>query len=181
MERDGIEKQAILEVARMMCLAARTAPKARGRDNLITAIISDESEIELIAKKMNEIAQRESRRVNVMTRDAEAIRKSPVLVLFAAKSLVYGLDCRFCGFDSCAELGKSSAHCTYMGTDLGIAIGSAVSIASAHHVDNRLMYSVGYAVRELNLLGEDATIIFGLPLAGTAKNVFFDRPVIPTK
>jgi uncharacterized ferredoxin-like protein len=59
--------------------------------------------------------------------------------------------------------------------DLGIAIGSAVSVAADHRVDNRVMYSIGKAAKELKLLGEEASIIFGIPLSASGKSPFFDR------
>jgi len=37
------------------------------------------------------------------------------------------------------------------------------------------MYSVGQAALEMNLLGEDVRIAFGIPLSVSAKNPFFDR------
>jgi uncharacterized ferredoxin-like protein len=36
------------------------------------------------------------------------------------------------------------------------------------------MYSVGAAAKKLNLL--DSDVIIGIPLSGTGKNPFFDRP-----
>jgi uncharacterized ferredoxin-like protein len=59
--------------------------------------------------------------------------------------------------------------------DLGIALGSAVSVALEHRVDNRVMYTVGMAVRNLKLLGKDIKICYGVPLSATEKNIFFDR------
>jgi len=59
--------------------------------------------------------------------------------------------------------------------DLGIAVGSAASIAMDERVDNRIMHSVGKAAVDLNLLGEETKIIYGIPLYVGSKNVFFDR------
>ena len=59
--------------------------------------------------------------------------------------------------------------------DLGIAIGSAVSIAADDRIDCRVMFTVGKAVTELKLMDEKVKIIFGIPLSATSKNPFFDR------
>ncbi len=42
-------------------------------------------------------------------------------------------------------------------------------------VDNRIMYTVGQAVLEMGLLGEEVKIAYGIPLSVSAKNPFFDR------
>ena len=57
--------------------------------------------------------------------------------------------------------------------DLGVAIGSAVKMAGECHIDNRIMYTIGAAVKELNLLQSD--IILGIPLSVKGKNIFYDR------
>ena len=57
--------------------------------------------------------------------------------------------------------------------DLGIALGSAVKTASEMNIDNRLMYTLGAAAKELELL--DADVIIDIPLSATGKNIYFDR------
>jgi len=64
--------------------------------------------------------------------------------------------------------------CIFEALDLGIALGSAVKVASQMNVDNRLMYIIGAAAKELELL--DADVIIGIPLSVTGKNIYFDRP-----
>lgn len=53
-----MERNAALEVAGLMCAAARTAPKTKGMDNIITLVLTDE-EIVKISDKMMEIRKRE--------------------------------------------------------------------------------------------------------------------------
>jgi uncharacterized ferredoxin-like protein len=65
--------------------------------------------------------------------------------------------------------------CVFNTGDLGIAIGSAVSIAADHRVDNRVMYSVGQAVLEMGLFPPEVKIAYGIPLSATSKSPFFDR------
>jgi len=62
--------------------------------------------------------------------------------------------------------------------NLGIAIGSAVRTASILNIDNRVLFSIGVAARELGLL--DADIVHGIPLSAKSKNIYFDR-VFPRK
>jgi uncharacterized ferredoxin-like protein len=58
--------------------------------------------------------------------------------------------------------------------DLGIALGSAVSLVADNRVDNRIMFTIGQAAARLGLLGE-YKLIMGIPLFVGGKNVFFDR------
>ena len=60
--------------------------------------------------------------------------------------------------------------------DLGIALGSAVKVASDLNVDNRIMYSIGLAAKKMNLLEADE--IQGIPLSIKGKNIFFDRKTV---
>lgn len=71
-------------------------------------------------------------------------------------------------------MAKSSAHCAFDDVDLGIAIGSAVSVAADNRIDNRIMYSAGRAAMELEILGKKVINIQGIPLSVSGKNPFFD-------
>ena len=50
------EREAVLSAARLMITAARTAPKAGGRDNITTAILTDEDK-ERIANELEKIGK----------------------------------------------------------------------------------------------------------------------------
>ncbi len=170
------EKEAFLEVANLICLAARTAPKARGIDRIVTKIVTEENEKEAIASKMEEIARTQPKVAKIFSRDVGNLRQAPVIVLIGSKLGTMELDCGYCGFSSCEELkNNGKARCSYVASDLGIALGSAVSVAGLHHVDNRIMYSIGYAAQQLALLGEEVKLIYAIPLSATGKNIFFDR------
>lgn len=82
-----------------------------------------------------------------------------------------------CGFENCAEKDKHpEIPCHYNSCDLGIAIGSAVSIAADSRVDNRIMRSIGKAAIALKLFGDgEFSIAYGIPLASSGKSPFFDR------
>lgn len=166
---------ALTKVAEKMLTAARTAPKGKGKDN-ITLAIADKDEIKLIAAKMQELAEK-GIAPEFYNRDAENILASEVLVLIGTKIKPMGLSyCGLCGFENCAAKEKFPDHpCVFNTGDLGIAVGSAVSVAMDCRVDNRIMYSVGMAVRDMGILGEENKIILGIPLSSTGKSPFFDR------
>jgi len=170
---NNIIDDSILNVAKLMLVAAKTAPKARGRDNLVMTI-AEKSDIVLLSKKMFEIS--ENTGVDSFKRDAGNILLSSYLVLIGTKIQTAGLlKCGMCGFANCEEKNKyKNTPCVFNTGDLGIAIGSAISIAMNHRVDNRIMYTVGQAAFELKILGLDVPIIYGISLSATAKNPFFD-------
>ncbi|MDO8686238.1 MAG: DUF2148 domain-containing protein [Clostridiales bacterium] len=168
-------EKAVKDVAERMALAARTAPKARGIDNLAIAFAHKET-IRLIALKMKGMAEN-GLASDFFIRDANNILQSEVLFLIGTKIAISELKyCGLCGYANCEEKQRHPSHpCVFNTGDLGIAIGSAVSVAMDARVDNRIMYSVGMAVREMKLMGADIKIIYGIPLSCSGKNLFFDR------
>lgn len=170
---ENIRENTLKEIAAKMLTAARTAPKARGIDNLIIAMADGDS-IRQISEKMKEISVRDN--LAFFMRDADNILQASSIALIATKIKVNGLNCSLCGYPNCAEKNKNpKAPCVFNTNDLGIAIGSAVGVAADNRADNRVMYSIGLAVKELNLLGDEAAIIFGIPLSASGKSPFFDR------
>ncbi|MGC8998523.1 MAG: ferredoxin domain-containing protein [Candidatus Bathyarchaeia archaeon] len=175
------EKEAILEAAKLMLAAARTAPKTAGIDDILTMIVYGE-EKDAIAEKMEEIA--EQRKIDGFKRDAKNVRDSEAVVLIGVrgnKSL--GFNCGACGYKSCSEFEEAQKRvgqdfigptCLFKALDLGIALGSAVKIASFLNIDNRIMYRIGTAALKLNLMPE-ATVAMGIPLSAKGKNIYFDR------
>jgi len=171
---ENIRTETLLAIAKEMMLAARTAPKARGIDNLEIAFAESQS-IEMISQKMKELGTEIG--LPGFLRDAENILQSTVMILIGTRIKTAGLKlCGHCGFKNCEEKEKHpDVPCSFNTGDLGIAIGSAVGVAMDHRVDNRVMYSVGHAVRELGLMGKEVKIVYGIPLSASAKNPFFDR------
>jgi len=168
------ELEGLRRVAELMCVAARTAPKARGYDQIVTAIVEDEEDRRQLADRMAEIGERAE--ADFFARDAQNVMDAPVVVLLGTKLDRLGIPgCSFCGYDGCAECETAGARCSYNAGDLGIAIGSAVACAADHRVDNRIMYTVGNAAVELELLGPEVKIAHGIPLSAKGKNLFFDR------
>lgn len=170
-----IVNSALVGVAERMVIAARTAPKGKGADFLETLIVTGEN-IEQIANRMKEIGAR-ANTTPAFIRDADNILAAGAVVLLGTRIGSLGLAyCSLCGYESCAEKEKYSEHpCAFNTGDLGIAVGSAASIAMDARVDNRIMYTVGMAVKELGLMGDEVKIIYAIPLSATSKNVFFDR------
>ena len=171
---ENLRPSSIKDIAAKILLAARTAPKARGVDNLVLAVATGET-INLISEKMKEIGAAEEK-YRFFLRDAENILHAEAVVLISTKIKTNALNCGLCGYPDCdTKQLVPMAPCVFNTNDLGIAIGSAVSIAADHRVDNRVMFSIGIAVRELRLLGDEAAIIFGIPLSVSGKSPFFDR------
>jgi uncharacterized ferredoxin-like protein len=162
-----------MEAARLICIAARTAPKARGKDLLVTAIVSGEQQRQL-AERMRKIAQRDD--VAFFARDADNVLQAEMVVLLGSRKQPIGLpNCGLCGFSGCEALQAAGGVCAFNSGDLGIALGSAASRAADLRIDNRIMYSAGKAALELGFLGEDVVLAYGLPLAVIGKSPFFDR------
>lgn len=172
-KEEEFKNEVIEKIAQEMCLAARTAPKARGMDLLELAVVKGDDILKLSAK-MKEIGERENH--NTFLRDAENIKNAAVIVLIGTRRKVVGLRyCAFCGWPTCDDAERAGAICAYNTGDLGIAIGSAVSVAMDHRVDNRIMYTIGKAAVDMKLLGNEVVVAFGIPLSATGKNPFFDR------
>jgi len=178
--RNG-ERDALLESAKFMLIAVRTAPKSGGTDDVLTLIASGK-EKDTIASTMEGIA--EKRKSEGFERDAKNVRDSEAVVLVGVRgNKSFGLNCGACGYPNCKEFEKAQKKlgedffgptCAFKLLDLGIALGSAAKTASLLNVDNRIMYRIGTAALRLKLLPE-ATIIMGIPISAKGKNIYFDR------
>ena len=171
---EDIREKMVLDVANKMAIAARTAPKARGIDNISIAILCRD-DIKKLSDKIKKMKEETPSLPQFFLRDAFNILSAQALLLLGTKINPMNLKpCSFCGFSSCAE--KPKEHpCAFNTGDLGIAIGSAVSVAMDNRVDNRVMYTIGIAARKLGIFPEDVRIIYGIPLSVSEKNPFFDR------
>lgn len=168
------EETALMSVAEKMVLAAVTAPKGKGVDNMEIVILEKE-DLLLLATEMERLGQVQE--VPSFARDAANLKgHAGLAVLIGTKLKTMGLQfCGLCGHSNCAANEAAGGICSFNTGDLGIAIGSAVAVAGLHHADNRIMYTMGMAALSLKLLGEDVKIAYGIPLAAKAKNPFFDR------
>jgi len=148
-ERDGA-----LNIARLMMVAARTAPKAGGRDSIATAILDGEDKDKL-ANEMERIGK--EKKLPGRIRDAGNVKNSDLVILVGVK---YG--------------GGTSNELKLI--DLGIAVGSAAKIGGDLNVDNRIMRSIGDAADSMKLLEADYSL--GIPISIKGKNIYFDRPPV---
>ena len=170
---DTIEKEAVFEVAKLMAAAARTAPKAKGVDNILTLVL-DGAEKSAVADEMRRVSEQEN--LIFLKRDASNVDDSDYVVAIAVKDNPAGLTfCRTCGFDNCAEAVKAGVPCAFNISDLGTAACSACAVASHHWIDNRLMYTIGRAVKNLNLFGTEIRMCYGIPVSAKGKSIYYDR------
>ena len=79
-----VEEQAIKEAANLIAASARTAPKGRGVDRVKIAIISGKEKNDL-ADMMEQRMERKRNPLPAFKRDAQAVRKSPLIVLIGVK------------------------------------------------------------------------------------------------
>jgi uncharacterized ferredoxin-like protein len=176
---------AVLEAARLMIVAARTAPKTAGVDDVLTLIVYG-VEKDAIAERMEQVG--EERKVEVFRRDAKNVRDSFAVVLVGVRGgKSVGLNCGGCGYYGCSEFDAAEKRqgkdfggpsCVFKLLDLGIALGSAAKTAGLLNVDNRMMYRVGTASLKLGLMPE-ATVAIGIPVSVKGKSIYFDRPLKP--
>ena len=174
------ENRTVIDVARLMLLAARTAPKGRGIDDLESMILTGK-EKDAVAKEMYKISKLPD---DHWIRDAKNVEACAAVVLIGLKGpKALGTQCGACGYANCKEMvkdGRKEGHffagptCIIKALDMGIAIGSAVKTAQLHNVDNRIFFRAGVAAYRLKLM-PDSTIIIGIPLAVSGKSIFFDR------
>ncbi len=168
-----VAENVLMSVAEKMVAAAITAPKASGQDKIVAAIVTGE-EKDAISAKMLKLGQAYDQ--SFIVRDSKCLKNSYCAVLIGMRKQPYGMNnCSFCGFPTCRDTMNAGTNCALNLTDLGIAIGSAVSIAADNRIDNRVMYSIGKAVSKMNIMPEDVTVCYGIPLSISSKSGFFDR------
>lgn len=182
--RDGREPQmdvAVVEVGHLMALAARTAPKAVGKDYLEVRLLSG-ADVDRLGDAM--VAYGDRAGDKGFSRDGRNVKASAAVLLVGLRDHPpAGLDCNGCGFGDCNGFLKAKETSTggrYQGPacvlrvqDLGIAVGSAARTAQMHNVDNRVMYRPAVIAIELGMVGKG--IALAIPLSATGKSPFFDR------
>jgi len=171
---DGIDM-----VAQLMAISATTAPKSRG-ENYVETLVLKGRILKKIADKMIEFGVKKNKKD--FDRDGKNISMSEAVLLIGLKDAKpLGLNCGACGYPDCNTLAKQKKKavefigqiCSFRLLDMGIALGSAVKMASMLNVDNRIMYRVGAVVRDMKLVDWD--FVMGIPLSVTGKSIYFDR------
>ena len=170
---------AIEMVAQLMAISATTAPKSKGENFVKTRVLTG-NVLKELADTMLAFGQRTKKKD--FDRDSKNVAESDAALLIGIKKAsVVGLDCGACGFADCKTFQKQKKEsgefvgptCAYRLLDMGIALGSAVKTASILNVDNRIMYRIGVAAREMDLV--DWEFVMGIPLSVTGKSIYFDR------
>ena len=168
-----VENDGLIHAAKNLCVAARTAPKGKGKDLLVTAVATEDDK-QRLQQQMRRIGERDG--IPFFLRDAANLDHAPVIVLLGTRKKPLNIPaCGFCGFVDCNSMTAAGGTCSFNAGDLGIAVGSAAALAADLRIDNRIMYTAGKAAIELGMLGEDVKIAYGIPLAAKGKNPFFDR------
>lgn len=168
-ERD-IRHTHVIEAAKQMMTAARTAPKARGGDIIEITLVTDD-DIYALSNALRQIG--EERQRAGMIRDAENILSAEAILLIGSREQAMGLDCAYCGYCTCGSRSEG-VPCAMNTIDVGIAIGSACATAADLRLDTRVMYSAGYAAHKLGWM-PGCNYIIAIPVSAGSKNPFFDR------
>lgn len=172
LSEEKIIERAIEQAGLSMLGRAKTAPKARGVDNLIYRL-AEKDDIQALSKEIEALGIEKD--VPFFIRDSRNILQVDYILLIGAKDLTRGVpQCGFCGYENCGHKLKNIGRCAYDLIDLGLAVGSALSLGQQLGVDSRIMYTIGKAAIRLGYL-PDAAVALGIPLSMTEKNVFFDR------
>jgi len=170
-ERDT-RSERLMQVANAMMTAARTAPKGKGFDIIEVMMVTGETIRELSAAMLN---YSEETGLKFITRDAENILNAEAVILIGTVQKIHSLNCGYCGFATCTEKSEfPDVPCAINSVDVGIAIGSACSVAADQRVDSRVMFSVGRVVQELGWM-PGCSSIYGIPISCSSKSPFFDR------
>jgi len=193
LDYDGLRRDTVVQVAKLMAGAAITAPKSggqlflAGKPNFMeTVIVDDAGGRHELAEWMR--ARGKERRESIWFRDAD-VAEAVDAILFVGIAGWYppNYDCGACGYATCAEflhatkaLRDDSAELEFAGPtcnlrdiDLGIAVGSAAKTAAIHSIDCRCQTRVAVAARKTGVIRADVAV--ALSLSMTHKAVGFDR------
>jgi len=178
--RDG-EKQGLLRAAELMMVSCRTAPKSGGVDD-VDALLITGNEKDKIVTEMEKMG--DDRKIEGFKRDADNLKRSEALLLVGVNGRrSFGLSCGACGHSTCKQFDAAARTmgldfegptCVFKAIDLGIALGSAVKMASELNVDNRIMFRAGTAAKRLGYLA-GSTVVMGIPISAYGKSIYFDR------
>lgn len=156
----------------LMMARAKTAPKAKGMDTLGYVVLEKE-EIEALSEEIKRLGYEKD--VPFFIRDSKNILNADRIFLIGCRDEIRSIpQCGYCGYENCGHKLKNEGRCVYPLLDMGIAIGSALSICQMAGIDTRVMYTVGKAALSLGLL-EGFDVALGIPMSITEKNIFFDR------
>lgn len=169
---EKVLQNALLQAATLMLSRAKTAPKASGIEHLVYKIAEGE-ELKQIRKEIHRLGMEKD--VPFFIRDAKNLEKVSYILLIGAEDSIRNVpQCGFCGYENCGHKLKNQGRCAYDMIDLGIALGSALSLGQQLGVDSRCMFTVGKAAQSLGMM-DTAAVTIGIPMSYSEKNIFFDR------
>ncbi len=170
-------REAIKNVANLMGVSARTAPKSAGKDFVVIKVIYGE-DVASLAEEMIHYGEEMGKKN--FDRDGDNVKNSLAVLLIGIKDAQsISLNCGACGYDQCSDrisrkgIEFDGPQCAFRLLDMGIAVGSAVKTAGIMNVDNRVMYRAGVVAKKMGLI--DADFVMGIPLSVTGKSIYFDR------
>ena len=169
-ERD-LRHKLVVDAAYRMMTAARTAPKGKGADIMEIMLVEERHDLDILAQAMRQ--KSEKSRIKLLLRDADNILQGEAVLLIGTRNKPVGTNCKYCGYNNC-WVKPSEVPCAFNSIDLGIAVGSACSVAADLRVDSRVMFSAGWASLSLGWL-EGCSQIIAIALAAASKNPYFDR------
>lgn len=168
-ERD-IRHEHVLQAARQIMTAARTAPKGKGVDIIEVATVTGD-EIKQLSEEMKAISAENG--MKFFLRDADNILSAEAVIIIGTREQPQGLNCGHCGYSVCSAR-PAGVPCALNSIDVGIAVGSACATAADLRIDTRVMFSAGLAAQRLQWL-PDCRQVLAIPLSASSKNPFFDR------
>ncbi|HNR44910.1 MAG TPA: DUF2148 domain-containing protein [Methanofastidiosum sp.] len=171
--------ESIKAAAGLIEIAAITAPKGKGVDDIVTkTIFKGSKDHRELVEKMKVYGDKKG--LKFFQRDSKNVLESDAIVLIGAIAKPpLGLNCGMCGYDCSTIPEKKKINdyfapvCAFALVDLGIALGSASKTAQILNLDNRIMYSIGATAMEMRLIEGD--VVMGIPLSVSSKSIYFDR------
>ena len=195
--QDIRRKKGVLEAARLMLNSAMTAPVAGGVPSTEGHIVYGQEELEAVARKVEELAYKNSNWKEMFLYEAVMVRDSDVII-FIGNTRCHetpldagcgmcggGLDCSYFYDKKTHKYGlvdttdRSSSRmvdgplCTARVDDLGYAVGSALWTAHTLMVDARPFASLGMAGLKMDFCPNSGMVV-GVPVAAKAKNPYVD-------
>ena len=98
-ERD-VRNEHVIECAKQMMTAARTAPKAKGVDIIEVMMITGE-DIMTLSNTLHQIGEDMGR--GGLMRDADNIQSAEAVILIGSREEAMCLNCGYCGAPTCGE------------------------------------------------------------------------------
>ena len=101
----NIRKEIVLEAAKQIMMAARTAPKGKGVDIIEIITLSHDS-LPTLSENMR--SEGKKRGMMFFLRDADNIEQADAVILIGTRRHPLGLNCAYCGAKTCGENPESN-------------------------------------------------------------------------